>query len=235
MSTKSPWFADIANYLVTEKLPPHLSAREKWNIIQKSVAYSWIQGDLFYTGADLIIRICVREEQVFDILKSVHDEPCGGHCADKRTAYKVLQASYFWPSLFKDAKQYVKRCDSYQRIVQLNQTNEIPLCPQVMVKYFEKWTVDFVGPINPSSSNKRHILVCTNFVTKSVEAKAVSFATERVVFDFLFTEIFTRFDVPREIVSDNGSYVISNLVQGVMEQYKIQHNKSTPYHLQANG
>jgi len=33
VSTKSPWFADIANYLVTGKLPPHLSARVKRNII----------------------------------------------------------------------------------------------------------------------------------------------------------------------------------------------------------
>ena len=113
VSTKSPWlavsanhgdFVDTANYLVTGKLPPHLPAREKTNIIQKSVAYSWIQGDLFYTEEDLIIRTCVREEEVFDILKYTHDEPCGRHFADKRTPYKVLRAGYFWPSLFKDAK-----------------------------------------------------------------------------------------------------------------------------------
>ena len=83
MSTKSPWFADIANYLVTGKLPPHLSARERQNIIQKSATYSWIQGDLFYTGENPIIRRCVREEEVFDILKSAHDEPCRGHFTDK--------------------------------------------------------------------------------------------------------------------------------------------------------
>ena len=41
---------------------------------------------------------------MFDILKSAHDEPCGGHFADKWTAYKELHAGYFWPSLFKDAK-----------------------------------------------------------------------------------------------------------------------------------
>jgi len=104
MSTDSLWFVDISNYLVTGKTPPHLSTHEKQNIIQKSVAYSWIQGDLFYTGTDLIIRRCVREEEVFDILKYAHDEPCGGHFADKQTAYKVLRASYFWPSFFKDAK-----------------------------------------------------------------------------------------------------------------------------------
>jgi len=106
MSIDSPWFADIANYLVTGKTPPYLSTREKWSIVQKSVAYSSIQGDLFYTGPDLIICKCVREEEVFDILKSAHDEPYGGHFADKWTTYKVLHSGYFCPSLFKDAKHY---------------------------------------------------------------------------------------------------------------------------------
>ena len=90
-----------------------------------------------------------------------------------------------------------------------------------MIESFEKWAIDFIGPINPMSLSKKHILVCTDFVTKWVEAKVVSFATEKFVVDFLFTEIFTRFGVPREIVFDNGLYFISNLVQGVMEQYKI--------------
>ena len=114
MSIDSLWFSDIANYLGTGKTPPHLSAREKRNIIQESVAYSWIQRDFFYTGLDLIIRRYVREEEVFDILKSAHDEPCGGHFADKWTTYIVLCASYFLPSLFKDAKQFVRRCDNCQ-------------------------------------------------------------------------------------------------------------------------
>ena len=80
---------------------------------------------------------------------------------------------------------------------QPNQTNEMPLCPQVMIEPFEKWAIDFIGPINPTSLSKKNISVCTDFVTKWVEAKAVSFATEKVVVDFLFTEIFTRIGVPR--------------------------------------
>ena len=90
MSIESLCFTDIANYLVIGKTPPHLSAREKRSIIQKSAAYSWVQGDIFYTGLDLIILRCVREEEVFDILKVSHDEPCRGHFADKWTTNKIL-------------------------------------------------------------------------------------------------------------------------------------------------
>jgi len=56
----------------------------------------------------------MREEEVFDILKAAKDELCGGYFAGRRKTYKILCAGYFLPSLFKDAKQYVKHCDSFQ-------------------------------------------------------------------------------------------------------------------------
>ena len=104
-----------------------------------------------------------------------------------------------------------------------------------MIDPFEKLDIDFVGPINPTFLNKKDILVYIDFIKKWVEAKVVSFATVKVVVEFLFNEIFTRFGVPREIITDNGLQFVSNLVQGVMDQYKIWHMKSTLYHPQENG
>lgn len=93
----------------------------------------------------------------------------------------------------------------------------MPLCPHVMIEPFEKWAIYFVGRINTTSLNKKHISICTNFVTKWVEDKAIPFATEIVVIDFILTKTFTRFLVPRENVPDNGPQFISNLVQAAME------------------
>jgi len=36
-------------------------------------------------------------------------------------------------------------------------------------------------------------------------------------------------------VTDQGTQFTSHLVKAVIEQYQIQHRKSTPYHPQANG
>eukprot|EP00253_Pinus_taeda_P012382 PITA_12382 len=101
-----------------------------------------------------------------------------------------------------------------------------------MIERFEKWAIDFVGPTDPTSSNKNHILVCNDFVTKRVKAKVVSFATEKVIVDFLFNGNFTRFGTPKGIVSDNGLRFISDLVQEVMNQYKMRHKKSTSWNPQ---
>ena len=56
VSIQTPWFADIANYLATGKLPNHLSPHEKHRVIVQSSNYSWVDNDLFHTGAYLIIR-----------------------------------------------------------------------------------------------------------------------------------------------------------------------------------
>ena len=66
---------------------------------------------------------------MFDILKAFHDEPCGGNFLNKITAYKILNSGYYWPTLFKDAKTYVKSCDNCQRIGKPVQYDEIPLQP----------------------------------------------------------------------------------------------------------
>eukprot|EP00253_Pinus_taeda_P032958 PITA_32958 len=50
-----------------------------------------------------------------------------------------------------------------------------------------------------------------------------------------YTDIFTCFGVPREVVTDQGTQFTSRLVQKLVDQYKIKHWKSTPYHPQANG
>ena len=98
----------------------------------------------------------------------------------------TIGLGYYWPTLFKDAKTYVKRCDNCQRMGKPVQSDEITLQPQVLIEPFERWALDFVGPITPMSRKKQYILVGIDYVTKWVEAKALYQANEQSVVDFLF-------------------------------------------------
>jgi transposase InsO family protein len=82
---------------------------------------------------------------------------------------------------------------------------------------------------------KKYILVCTDFVTKWVEAKSLYQATEKLVVEFIYEDIFTCFGVPREIVTDQGSQFTSKMMKELTNKYGIKHCKSSPYHPQANG
>ena len=95
ISIVNPWCVDLANYLSTGRTPPHFTPKETKRIIKQSAWYSWVNGDLFYTGYDMIIRRCVRNDEIIDILKSCHDESCGGHFATKQTSFKILSLGYY--------------------------------------------------------------------------------------------------------------------------------------------
>jgi transposase InsO family protein len=72
-------------------------------------------------------------------------------------------------------------------------------------------------------------------MTKWVEAKELHRATEEAVLDFLFEDIFIRFLVPRELVTDGGPPFTSHGFKATLQKYHIQHRMTTPYHPQANG
>eukprot|EP00253_Pinus_taeda_P029412 PITA_29412 len=127
ISIYSPWYADIANYLAAGKFPQYLSSKEKKKIIQQSATYTWIDGNLYHTGPNFHIKHCVREDEVFDILKAFHEVPCGGHFVGKWIRYKVLSTGYYWLTIFQDAKKFVKGCDSSQRMGQPVESDEMSL------------------------------------------------------------------------------------------------------------
>ena len=132
------------------------------------------------------MRRCVTEDETYDILHACHDEPCGGHFVGKRTSMKVLNTRYYWPTLHKDVVSYARKCDRCQRMGRPTRSNEMPLNPQVVVNPFDKWGMDFVGPIDPPSNGKSYILICNDYVTKWVEVKAMTHACDNKVVEFLY-------------------------------------------------
>jgi hypothetical protein len=47
ISTYTPWYADVANYLIIGKLPQSMTSREKKRIIQLSANYMWHEDTLY--------------------------------------------------------------------------------------------------------------------------------------------------------------------------------------------
>ena len=53
-------------------------------------------------------------------------------------------------------------------------------------------------------------------MTKCVETIALVKANEQAVMDFLYGEIFTRFGVPKEIVTDGGLQFVSCKLEALL-------------------
>nr|GEX65587.1 reverse transcriptase domain-containing protein [Tanacetum cinerariifolium] len=155
------WFADFANYHVGK-----------------------------FIIKDQIIRRCVAGQEAIDILKAYHSGPTGGHYEANYTAKKVFDSGFYWPTIYKDAFELVKHCDSCQRQGKISQRDEMPQNSIQVCEIFNFWGIDFMRPF-PSSKGNKYILIIVDYLSKWVEAKALPTNDTRVVVKFL-KSLFSR-------------------------------------------
>ncbi|KAL8095074.1 hypothetical protein AgCh_036511 [Apium graveolens] len=158
----------------------------------------------------------------------------GGHYDGEKTAARILQAGFFWPILFKDAHQFVLKCDRCQRVGNMSKKDEMPLNVLLEVEVFNVWRINFMGPF-VSPCNNQYILLAVDYVSKWVEVKVLPINDAKVVLNFLHKQIFTRFVTLRVIISDKGSYFCNRKFTAMMQRYNVNHRIATAYHPQNNG
>ncbi|KAK9007302.1 hypothetical protein V6N11_051131 [Hibiscus sabdariffa] len=153
--------------------------------------FYWDEPYLFKQCVEQVLRRCIPEEEQKDIMYHCHVVSCGGHFGGNRTAAKILQSGFYWPTLFKDSHAFAKACDRCQRTGNISRKNEMPLQNILEVELFDVWGIDFMGPF-PSSHGDLYILLAIDYVNKWVEDIATPKNDTKTVMKFLHKNIFTR-------------------------------------------
>ncbi|CAN6725389.1 unnamed protein product [Malus baccata var. baccata] len=112
--------------------------------------------------------------------------------------------------------------------------DQMPQSPIFNVEIFDVWDIDFMGPF-PSSHGFVYILLAVDYVSKWVEARATRTNDSKVVADFVKTNIFARFGMPRVLISDGGSHFCNHTIEALLKKYGVTHKVATPYHPQTSG
>ncbi|CAM8908302.1 unnamed protein product [Rhodiola kirilowii] len=234
ISGKMPWFAPLVNYLVGGKFPPSYSKAQCLKLKHDAKYYVWDDPYLWKIGVDQILRRCIPDDEIVSVISFCHELECGGHFGPRRTARKILDSGFFWPHVFRDAYDHCKRCDRCQRVGNISARQEMPQVPILVNDVFDIWGIDFMGPF-PASCGFEFILVAVDYVSKWVEAKATRCADAKTVVDFLRTNIFCRYGVPKAIISDQGTHFCNHIMASTLKRYHVHHRTSTAYHPQTNG
>ncbi|RDX89353.1 Pro-Pol polyprotein, partial [Mucuna pruriens] len=98
---------------------------------------------------------------------------------------------------------------------------------------FEEDGIDFMGPF-PISNGYSYILLVVDYISRWVEARATRTNDAKAIVDFLKSNIFYRFSVPRALISDQGTHFCNRAMSSLLEKYGVVHKIATPYHPQAN-
>ncbi|KAI3499631.1 hypothetical protein L1887_35435 [Cichorium endivia] len=231
---KVPWFANYVNFLAVGKMPAHWTKQQQKHFLAHARRFIWDDPDLFKVGPDQMIRRCVPDHEIPDLLAHCHSYACGGHFSAKKTGHRVLDSGFFWPTIFKDAHIFVKSCIKCQQVGGISKRDQMPLNPILVVEIFDVWGIDFMGPF-PTSFGNLYILVAVDYVSKWIEAEATKTNDHHVVCKFVKKNIFARHGIPRVIISDGGSHFKNFKFGKLLKQYGVNHRIATPYHPQTSG
>ncbi|GJS25138.1 reverse transcriptase domain-containing protein [Tanacetum coccineum] len=195
-----PWYANYVNYIVGKVVPPKWTPKKRKQFFSQVRYYFWNEPYAFRLCPDNVIRRCIIGHEILEILSHCHSGPIGGHHSASVTRRKVYKSGFFWPSIFKDAKNYIMKCDACQKSGNISSQSEMPENNIQVCDVFNVCGLVFMGPFPDPRANK-YILVAVDYVSKWVEAQALPTNDARVVVKFL-KELFARFGVLKALISD---------------------------------
>ena len=123
----SPWYRDVIYVLKNMQAPPELTSTKARSVKLKYSRYCIINGFLYWKDPGGILLNCLLETEVRDKINEFHKKDCGGHLFWKSTAYKILRAWFYWPTLFPDIYKEVSTCHECQIFEGKRKLKPLPL------------------------------------------------------------------------------------------------------------
>ncbi|GJS41709.1 reverse transcriptase domain-containing protein [Tanacetum coccineum] len=200
------WFTDYTNFLVSKIIPHGLTYHLRKKFLDDVKYYIWDDPYLFKYCPDRIIRRCVFGNELHAIIEQCHQGPTGGHYGTDSNVRKIFEAGFYWLTIFKDAGIFVQNCKACQRSGNISSRNQMPLTNILVFDYVSKW----------------------------VEVEALPTNDARVVVKFL-RKIFSRFGVPKALISDRGTHFCNSIMEKTLKKYGVTHKLATTYHPQTSG
>ncbi|GJR80761.1 reverse transcriptase domain-containing protein [Tanacetum coccineum] len=189
-----PWYANFVNYIVGKVVPPNWTFKKRKRFFLQVKTYFWEEPYAFKLCADNIMRRCVAGSETLKILAHCHSGPTGGHHSANVTTKKVYESGFYWPSVFKDANEYIRRCDACQRLGNISLRNEMP------------------------QNNIQLSIMCPNGLKLK---HYLQYAARR---GSVLKGLFARFGVPKALISDRGTHFCNSQLKKALQRYGVTTN-----------
>ncbi|GKV48883.1 hypothetical protein SLEP1_g55671 [Rubroshorea leprosula] len=227
------WIDSIVSFLRDGEILE--DKQEAMKLRKKASRYTLVDGVLYKRSFSLSLLRCLNPYEVEYALREVHEGVCRSHVGARTLAHKVLRQGYYWPNMYKDATQFVQRCQKCQFFTHLIHQPTEELTTLVAPWPFAWWGLDLLGPFMKGVGGVTHLIVGVDYFTKWVEARALSSLTFKKVEDFVFSSIICRYGIPNQIVADNGTQFNCSSFRDFYSSYRIKLQFTSVYHLESNG
>ena len=199
--------------------------------------YSWKDELLVHTGEDVLgqttTQIVLPVDRRKTVLEMAHSSLLGGHLGTKKTK-AMVNRHFTWPGLGKDVATWCKACERCQ-LTAKHSSKVAPLHPlPVITEPFHKLAFDLVVTLPRTKRGHKFILTTMDYGTKFPDAVPLRKVDAETVATAM-VDIFSRYGLPREILTDQGTVFTSSLMCQLWQLLQITRVKTSPYHPQTDG
>jgi hypothetical protein len=195
------------------------------------------EGLLYFEDWEGNNRLCVPTSLRNQVMKEDHESLTeGAHCGYHR-AFNRLASMYFWPRMSKDIREYVTTCDICQKTKAKRHAPVGLLRPiPIPSKPFEVITMDFIPELPITQSGFNNILVIVDKLTKfAIFIPTITSLDEKECAKLVFDNVFTRFGLPKQIITDRDSRWTGYFWEEICKLFDIKRALTTAHHPQADG
>ena len=179
-------------------------------------------------------RLVIPWEFRTDILEQMHNSIFAGHPGMSKMKATIL-CKFFWPHITKEIENWVRCCERCTLHKRGARRRKFPLIQEIAGAPFHRVAFDIIGPLKPTVSGNRYVLVMVDYFTKWAEAYALPNRTAIGVAEVMMTRWFATFGIPLKIHCDNGGEFKSECVRQVKCMLGIKGTFITAYRPKANG
>jgi hypothetical protein len=167
------------------------------------------------------------------IMQDYHDAPTAGHYGVERTLKRIAHRYYF-TGMRHYVTEYLKNCADCQRYKASTQKPAGLVQTPAYNRRFEVLSVDLFGPLPETPTGEKWIFIVEDTATKWVELFGLTRATADECARVLINQVFFRYGLPRQLISDNGVQFVSSVMQHICDYFSIKQSLIPLYHPQAN-
>ena len=164
------------------------------------------------------------------ILQQYHDT---NHTNFNKT-YSTIRRKYFWTDLYRDTKTFVNSCEFCQRSRIDNHPKRVPLKCWEVGNVWTRVHVDVLGKLPINEEGQQYVLLVICAFSKWAELIPIKSLESKEIAEVLFNEIFLRYGMCKQLVSDSGTSFLSRVVDRLCELCKITRARVLAYHPQTN-
>ena len=199
--------------------------------VEKGVLFRhWVGPVEGCSRQQVVLPQCRRQ----DVIREAHAGFSGGHFGLKKTLAQVQRRAY-WVGWTADVRLYCLRCPECAKYHRGAAPKQGTLAEFRVGEPMERWGIDLTGPHPTSAGGHKYILTAIDYFSRWTEAFPIRNQEAATVAKVLVEQVFVRFGVPLQILSDQGPNFESGLFQEMCRLLGIDKVRTSPYQPRTNG